>query len=707
MRPLIILWTALSIVSPAFACPWCRSVEGVAYELNVAETMMAPAGAPVRVLAVNGNIPAPVLRFKEGDIARITVRNQLDEASTSIHWHGLLVPNAMDGVPHVTTPPIPPGESHEFVFPLRHAGTYWYHSHTGLQEQRGIYGAIVVEPRGGEAQPADRDHVVVLSDWTNERPEEVMRTLMRGSDYYAVKKGNAQSIVGAIRAGALSEFLEREKSRMPPMDVSDVYYDAFLVNGGIETTLEAEPGETVRLRLINASASTYFYVRSSTGPMTIVAADGPAVRPAKVDTLLMGIAETYDVLVTIPEQGAWELRATAQDNSGFGSAYLGQGERRPLEPMPSPQLYGMDEMLESGLASMDDEMAAEANPLRPPPPYHLLQSVESTRLPENLPVREIELRLTGDMERYIWSFNGETFAEEPTVAVHQGEVLRITLINDTMMHHPIHLHGHFFRLLNSHGDYSPLKHTVDVPPMGRRTIEFEANEYGDWLMHCHLLYHMDAGMTRIFSYAQGDDPAYQPPMDPGHMGMSTVMLEGMVLNTMVMGHFETMYRRETIGLRWEYMFEHHEDDHDFMPPHHGGHGAHEGGRHGDDPLFPGEYEADLYWSHYFGPNLSTTTGFRFSNEDGTGNRAFAELEYRLPYLVQSRFGVDTRGDLWLGLGREFQITPRLSLETETEYDTNAGLDGSAYLHWMLNKEFSLTGGYHTEHGWGAGLSFRF
>lgn len=576
-----------------------------------------------------------------------------------------------------------------------------------------MYGAIVVEPRDGEPQKADRDHVVVLSDWTNENPTEVMRTLMRGSDYYAVKKGNAQSIVGALRAGAWSEYIDREKSRMPPMDVSDVYYDAFLINGSNGATLQAEPGETVRLRLINASASTYFYVHTSAGPMTIVAADGPAVHPVNVDRLLMGIAETYDVLVTIPESGAWELRATAQDNSKHGSVFLGQGEQRLAESLPSPQLYRMDEMLESGLASMDDESAAASNPERPVPPYHLLQSVVPTRLPEDAPVREIELRLTGDMERYIWSFNGKTFAEDPTVPVNAGELLRITLINDTMMHHPIHLHGHFFRLVNSFGDHSPLKHTVDVPPMGRRTIEFLANEPGDWLMHCHLLYHMDAGMTRIFSYAQGADPEYEPQLDPAHLGMSMVMLEGMLLNSMTMGHAEVMRGRETYGLRWHYAFDHHGDKHEqhlrpvWQPNLHDMEGHEHGGGHGGEARFNGEYEVDLYWSHYFGPNFSTTTGYRFSNEDGTGHRAFAELGYRLPYLIHTSLGLDSRGDLSVGLAREVQITPRLSAEAETEYDTNAGFEWAAYMHFMLNKEFSLTGGYHADHGWGAGLSYRF
>ena len=271
----------------------------VEYDLTIAEQQLAPAGKTRTALTINGGIPGPTLRFREGDTAVIRVHNALPREETSIHWHGLLVPNAQDGVPYLTTPPIKAGTTLTYTFPLTHSGTYWYHSHTGLQEQRGIYGSIVIEPKGGEPVRADRDYVVVLSDWTNENPKEVMRTLMRGSEWYGVKKGNAQSILGAYQAGKLPDYFAREKSRMAPMDVSDVAYDAFLINGKPSSTLPARPGETIRLRVINAAASSYFYLHSATGPLTIVAADGPAVQPARINRLLLGMAETYDVLVTI------------------------------------------------------------------------------------------------------------------------------------------------------------------------------------------------------------------------------------------------------------------------------------------------------------------------------------------------------------------------------------------------------------------------
>ena len=326
----------------------------VEYDLTIREQTVAPAGKPVRGLTINGTIPGPVLRFREGDTARIHLHNQLRGESTSLHWHGLLVPNIADGVPRLTTPLIPAGTSYTYEFPLKHAGTYWYHSHTALQEQRGVYGAIVVEPKAGEPHRADREHVVVISDWTNENPASVMRTLMRGSDWYSIKKGTAQSIFGAARAGHWKNYWSREWARMPAMDVSDVAYDAFLVNGQRSLRLEARPGERVKLRVINAGAASYFYVNAATGPLTIVAADGPAVQPIRQQRLLMGMAETYDVIVTMPAAGAWEFRATAQDGSGHASVWLGSGAEHAAPDIPLLDPYDMDAAMSTALDELDE-----------------------------------------------------------------------------------------------------------------------------------------------------------------------------------------------------------------------------------------------------------------------------------------------------------------------------------------------------------------
>ncbi|MGJ8677520.1 MAG: multicopper oxidase domain-containing protein [Akkermansiaceae bacterium] len=677
--------------------------EVVTYDLYITEKTISPAGKSVRALTVNGGIPAPTLRFREGDIARITVHNQLKKEETSSHWHGLLVPNQYDGVPYLTTKPIKPGMSHTFEFELKHPGTYWYHSHTGLQEQRGVYGSIVITPKSGERIETDRDHVVVLSDWTNENPTKVMKNLMRGSEIYAVKKKNAQSILGAAKAGKLKEYFEREKSRMAAMDLSDVYYDQFWANGKTEISPKAKPGESVRLRFINAGASSYFYLSSSTGDLKIIAADGVDVVPVKVPRILIGMAETYDVIVQVPMKGRYEVRATAQDGSGHASIFLGEGKLHPASDPPLANLYTMDEMLDGAMSSMmmdekvdrvADRMMTDKDPEvvginmdeslmkpRPPAPYAALRSVKNTQLPSSLPLHEMELRLTGDMSRYIWSFNGKTLSEDSKIVITRGERVRFKLINDTMMHHPIHLHGHFFRLINGQGDYSPLKHTVDVPPMGRRIIEFEANEEKDWFLHCHLLYHMDAGMARVISYAE-QGPDHEPNIDPKLLNFKMWMVDASIQNHMTMGMAMVMQGREDYYAMWDYGFDHHK-----------------------------EYEIDLGWKHYFNPNLSSVAGYRLTNEHGAEDRIFAGIEYRLLYLINSSLTADSEGNFRVDLEKEFQLTSRLSVGLDVQYDTNSALEDNfewgAKTSYLINGSLSLTGGYESNHGWGAGIQLRF
>ena len=645
----------------------------VRYELTIAEKVIAPAGKRVTALAINDSIPGPTLRFRVGDVARIRVHNRLPKEMTILHWHGLLVPNAQDGVAFLNTPPIAPGKSHDYEFRLKHAGTYWYHSHMGLQEQRGLYGAIVVEPAEPQGPAVDAEHVVVLSDWTNEHPDEVMRSLRRGDEWYAIRKGNQQSLWGAWRAGALGEYLSREWSRMPPMDISDVAYDAFWVNGSPRTLLPGRGGGRVKLRLINAGAATYFYVNSATGPLTIVAADGMPVRPVEVRRLLMGMGETYDVVVTLPAAGRYEVRATAQDGSGHASMFLGEGDDHLAPDIPKPNPYSMDWMI-AGLEKDERPLNAPELP-RPLSPYRKLRALASTQPPADAPVREIELRLTGNMLRYTWSFNGKTLKEESTIPVNRGEVLRMKFINDTMMHHPLHLHGHFFRLLNGQGDFAPLKHTVDIPPMARETIEFHANEQGDWIFHCHLLYHMKAGMSRVISY-DGQGPGHQPRLDLSHMDPWTFGLEATLQSNLTHGQAGWRSMRHDLDVIWEYGF-------------------------GDD-----EYELDLQWKRTFSPDWATLAGYRFANEHGARDRAFGGVQYRLPLLAEGTLTVDTEGDLRPGLAKTFQLTDRWSFINEIEYDTNTRWEWNSSLEYRINKRFSITGGYHTDHGFGGGILFR-
>lgn len=317
----------------------------VRYELSITEKIISATGRRVKALVINDGIPGPVLRFSVGDTARIRVHNRLPKDETLLHWHGLLLPNLQDGVPNLTTPPIPAGKFRDYEFKLKHAGTYWYHSHVGLQEQRGIYGGIVVEPADPAMQKGpkvDREHMVVLSDWTDEHPDDVMRTLRRGDEWYAIRKGNMQSLWGAYQAGELKEYLSREWLRMPSMDISDVAYDEFWANGLERIQLTGTVGEKIKLRIINAGASTYFYVHSATGPLTVVASDGMPVEPIPVKRLLMGMGETYDVIVTLPEHGRYEVRASAQDGSGHASIFLGAGPEHLAPNIPKPNLYSMD-----------------------------------------------------------------------------------------------------------------------------------------------------------------------------------------------------------------------------------------------------------------------------------------------------------------------------------------------------------------------------
>jgi len=655
--------------------PAARVVE---YKLTIAERTSKPAGAPAQVLTINGTSPGPVLRFREGDVARITVTNGLADDTTSLHWHGVLVPNLEDGVPVVTTPIIAPGKSRTFEFLIRQHGTYWYHSHTGHQEQRGVYGAIVIEPKAPLA--ADHDQVVVLSDWTDEHPAEVQRTLLRGSDWYSYRKGTAQSLFGAYQAGKLGEYLDREKALVPPMDLSDVAYDAFLMNGMRSFRLPGKPGETIRVRLINAGAASYFYLDAAAGPLKVVAADGQDVVPFEQKRLLIGPAETYDLLMKVPADGSSELRATAQDGSGSVSAWLGQGAAiKHATPPPAPERYGMNAYLTSILDQLDPEPGAK-EPERPISPYAKLRAAAPHPVAPSH--RELTLKLTGDMIRYEWSFDGLDPHQAEAIKVKEGETLRVRLVNNTMMHHPIHFHGHFFRLVDAADKdpaTSPLKHTVDVPPMSVRTIEFTADEgQGDWLIHCHLLYHHITGMVRTIRVTAADGA--EPPHPAATHSMPTVYAWGQASFTTAAatGNATIQSGRDNLYLRWE-----------------------EGMRHDDG------HERELSYARYIDTRLSLVAGYRFDSMEGGRDGPFAGISVRLPYFIDlgltHQSGGETRGTLMKSL----QLTDRLSLDLSYRHGRLTHAATSADLRYLLTKQLSLTAGYSSDFGTGIGLLTRF
>lgn len=547
----------------------------VRYDLYVKDSLVNYGGKEKRAIAVNGQIPMPTLTFTEGDTAEIVVHNQLKE-STSLHWHGVFLPNREDGVPHLTQHPIPAGTSYTYRFPVIQNGTHWYHSHSGFQEQIGMYGNLVfLKKKDDKRFRKGIDDLptipVMLSEWTNIKPETVQRMLRNGNDWAAIKKGATQSYAEAISEGRLKTKIKNEWKRMLAMDVSDVYYDKILINGQQLTDIKAIDGKTlkagdkVRLRISNGGASSYFWLRYAGGKITVVANDGNDVEPVAVDRLIIAVSETYDIVLTIPEDGkAYEFMATTEDRTHSASYFMGNGTKIALAPLPNLKYFdgmqmmndmmkmngdmddmgmqmslqqmdmnnvmypeitgpgkqkkktmpheqpmaGMDKM--EGMTGMDAHSPHEGHSASPTDlvtlNYAMLRATENTELPPSAPVRDLKFTLTGNMNRYVWSMDNRVLAESDKIPVKKGEVLRITLYNNSMMRHPMHLHGFDFRVINGQGEKSPLKNVLDIMPMEVDTIEFLANEEGDWFFHCHILYHMMAGMNRVLAVGDYENP---------------------------------------------------------------------------------------------------------------------------------------------------------------------------------------------------------
>ncbi|UZW55708.1 copper resistance system multicopper oxidase [Sphingobium sp. JS3065] len=571
---------ALAAWMPAWAQPVSRGIarpvpqlSGDTIALRVAHEMVRVDGRDAHVIAMNGTVPAPLLRLREGQKVRITVDNALDE-ETSVHWHGLLVPFQMDGVPGVSFPGIKPHSSFTYEFQLEQSGTYWYHSHSGLQEAMGHYGPIVIDPKDVDPIAYDREHVVVFSDHSFIHPHTLFTKLKQESGYFNRQK---QTLAGLAEGKdqTHAERLEWARMRMDPTDILDVTGSVYtyVVNGygpNDNWTALFEPGERVRLRFINASAMTIFNVRIPGLRMTVVAADGLPVRPVPVDELQMTIAETYDVIVTPTADRPYTIVGEAADRSGLARATLAPRpgmaaevpplRARPLLTMKDMGMGGMDTSVsddphaghdmagmdmpatgsgaagQAGAAGHSMSMRDGANApqvvlgpgvqsIAPMPvdrtgePGVGLENVDHKVLvyrdlvalernpDERGAAREIEVHLTGNMERYMWSMDGKTLSEAKTpIALRTDERVRVTLINDTMMNHPIHLHGHFFELVTGHGAYSPRKHTVNVAPGGK--VSFDVTGiHGDWAFHCHMFLHMHAGMMRVVQVRDAGDAA--------------------------------------------------------------------------------------------------------------------------------------------------------------------------------------------------------
>ncbi|HEX8444955.1 MAG TPA: copper resistance system multicopper oxidase [Allosphingosinicella sp.] len=550
------------------AAAQAQTLSGSDIRLKIGHSGFALGGRSGHAVTVNGTLPAPLIRLREGQDVRIHVTNALDEDS-SIHWHGLLLPFQMDGVPGVSFPGIRPAETFIYEFPIRQAGTYWYHSHSGLQEQQGLYGPIVIDPKGADPVSYDREHVIVLSDWTFLHPHQVIARLKQEGGFFNRQK---QTLTTGTMSAAERAMWGR--MRMDPTDIADVTGETYtyLANGhgpADNWTALFRPGERVRLRIINAAAQSIFNVRIPGLAMTVVEADGQYVRPVTVEEFKIGNAETYDVIVTPTEDRAYTFVAESIDRSGLARATLAprMGMSAPVPPLRKRPTLGMKDMGMGGMAGMDHgahgggggmdhaamghgasagsgsgamshdmrdtsklppsvKVGAGVDMIAPNPvdrtgdpglgledvghkvlTYRDLVSL-SPNPDKRAPTRNVEVHLTGNMERFMWSIDGEKFSENPEpIRFERNERVRITMINDSMMTHPMHLHGHFFEVVNGHGGNQPMKHTVMVLPGGKVSVDLTADAPGDWAFHCHMLYHMHAGMMRIVTVRPMDGAA--------------------------------------------------------------------------------------------------------------------------------------------------------------------------------------------------------
>jgi len=727
----------------------------VRYDLYVRDTIVNYSGKEKRAIAVNGQIPMPTLTFTEGDIAEIYVHNELKE-STSLHWHGLFLPNKEDGAPNLTQMPIEPGTTHKYSFPIIQSGTHWYHSHSGLQEQIGMYGMFIMNKKQNDKTFRkgidDLPTVpIILSEWTDLKPENVHRMLHNATDWFAIKKGTTQSYAEAIKQGHFKTKIANEWKRMNAMDVSDVYYDKFLINGKNESQLsQFKSGDKVRLRVANGGASSYFWLTYAGGKITVVASDGNDVEPVEVDRLLIAVSETYDIIVTIPASNtSYEFLATPEDRTKSTSLYIGNGIKQLIAPLPKlkyfegmkmmngmmkmngdlddmgmsmslnqmdmnvvmyPEITGtvsakhkgtMSDMETSTDHSNHNQNQYNANALSTITTlnYAMLKATDKTTLPKDAPVKELRFELTGNMNRYVWSLDNKVVSETDKILIKKGENIRITLYNGSMMRHPMHLHGHDFRILNGQEEYAPLKNVMDLMPMETNIIEFNANVEGDWFFHCHILYHMMAGMGRVFTY---ENQTPNPLIPNPKVAQRKLFADDRAFHFMAENDFATngndgmamiQNTRWSLGAEWRLGYN---------------------DMHG--------YEAEFHLGRYIGKMqwLMPFIGFdwRYRNMDGMieknifgqentkDKRAVlsAGVNYTLPMLVIAQAEVFQDGNIRLQLMREdIPISKRLRMGFMVNTDTEFMLDA----RYILKRNISLRTHYDSDMGFGLGISLNY
>lgn len=775
-----------------------EGVKTVRYDLYVTDTIVNFTGKKRHSIAVNGQYPAPALVATVGDTLLVYVHNQA-KSPTAVHWHGVQLPNRMDGVPYLTQQPIPPNTTYIYKFPVVQAGTYWYHSHYALQEQTGLFGALIFNKR---TEPDIPTIPVVLSDWSDTKPAEIDRMLHTANDWFVVEKGASQSYWEALKAGKLDVKLVNEWKRMHVMDVSDVYYEKFLANGKeSQDFVKFRAGDKVRLRIVNGGASSYFWLTYSGGKMTVVASDGNDVQPVEVDRMIIGPSETYDVVITIPKNMKYEFLATPEDRTGSASLWFGSGMKMPATPLPPLKYFegmkmmnkmmktngGMKPMgMKMSLQTMDmnavmyPEMKGEnagmdhsmhdmktmdhsthdmktmdhSNHIKPKSDsentdqmdhsaherkhadqkqaanhehdvmksvtksnemdhsghdvkkndaplvtlnYDMLQATENTTLPEGI-WKVLNFELNGNMNRYVWTINGKTVSESDKILIKQGENVRIILKNNSMMRHPMHLHGHDFRVVNQYGERSPMKNVIDIMPMETDTLEFRASESGDWFFHCHILYHMMAGMGRIFSYE--NSPA-NPEVPHPQMDYRMLKMEDRMFHLTFENDFATNGNDGSLAYgntRWAFQGE-------WRLGYTASHGY-------EVETHFGRYIGNMQWLFpYVGidwryrKNRSHEKNFFGQSDTKDDRKVFhVGVEYTLPWLVVADASVDQTGNVRVQLKRnDISLTPRLRASFMVNTDREWMLGG----RYILTKNFAVGTHYDSDMGWGAGVTFTY
>ena len=604
-----------------------------------------------------------------------------------MHWHGILVPWDNDGPSYSNNFPIKPKETFTFNFPIRQTGTYWYHSHTGLQEQRGLYGAFIIE----DDIPSQQDQVLILSDFSFEKPTNILKNIKKSGHYYSFKKKFFPSLFGAIKNKNLLNFLHSTWTGMGAMDLSDVGYDYFLINGKTSSQLNFKSQSTVRFRVINAGSSTHFYLHiGQLRYFKIISKDGMKIKPLQANEIFLGPGETYDLLFKMPQHKSVELKATAQDITGSARVILGQGPLERAYSPPKPNPYDSSHYSHTPASSSKNQLKKNKSTTQNtihPIKYSQLEALTPSSQTHQGKTTKFTLKLVGNMDRYNWSIEGEPFTQTKYIPVKKGDTIQLELVNRTMMNHPMHLHGHFFKLLNGKGKKAPLLHTVDIPPMKTKTIEFVATEVGMWFFHCHNLYHMYSGMSRFVKYKGFKRPR---ELVEAEQKARSFLKNIFFLNSFDFYSNFIEVSHKTIKNNWNLQWEGEID------------------LHLKSPQKIKHQEARMLLKRYYGFGyLSFLGGLERKQNASYG---LMGLGFRLPLHLDTEIFLKYPFSFWLRLHTEIPLAPKLKVKFHSEIDYGSSTYSTTFktfLTYQIGPALSIGILHKSEHdqiSWGIGLS---